>query len=378
MKESDKKILMVIAAIGILVAAFMLVIKPKREEIKSVESQIIDLQARLDDLTAKEAQKDQFIAETKEFNEKFDEVVANYPADLNQESTVMFMKGVEEANEFVNDSFQMPRETIFYVLGEGQVERPEDIEATEDGEDERYVCSQDAYTISYNGTYAGLKDYLDYIANYKYRMAISQVSIQYDAEADTPIEECTGSVTLNAYAISGPDRNPDVPNVSVAEGKENIFVGNLSGAANGGSAVSYDADGGAGIVSNHNLVILLNNANNDTSSGIIVASSESDEGTYVTSAANSVQNLSIDITEEDGKKYVTYSIGADSKKAEILSSDLTIYVKSSARVDSEDKNGVDVSVSNNTDIGVYVKVADDDSSSPRFNVKSKTGTVKVY
>ena len=132
------------------------------------------------------------------------------------------------------------------------------------------------------------------------------------------------------------------------------------------------------LVSNHNLVILLNNANNDTSSGIIVASSESDEGTYVTSAANSVQNLSIDITEEDGKKYVTYSIGADSKKAEILSSDLTIYVKSSARVDSEDKNGVDVSVSNNTDLGVYVKVADDDSSSPRFNVKSKTGTVKVY
>jgi hypothetical protein len=285
------------------------------------------------------------------------------------------MKGVEESNEFINDSFQMPRDTIFYVLGEGAIERLED--AAAEGEEDKYICSQNAYTVAYNGTYEGLKSYLDYIANYKYRMAISSMSIMYDVEADSPIEECTGSITLNAYSISGPEREADVPNVSVNEGKDNIFTGNI-GASNGGSAVSYDSDDGAGIVSSHNLVVLLNNANNDTSSGIIVASSESDEGTYVTSSANSVQGLTIDITEEEGKKYVTYSIGADSKKAEILSSDLTIYVKSSARVDAEDKNGVDVTVNNNTDIGVYVKVADDDSSSPRFNVKSKTGTVKVY
>ena len=377
MRDSDKKILIIIASIAILVLAFVFVVKPKNEDCKRLQSEIIELQARLDDLTAKESQKDQFIQETKEFNEKFDEVVAKYPADLNQESTVMFMKGVEEANEFVNDSVQLPRDTVFYVLGEGQVERPEDAEASEDGEDDRYVCSQNAYSISYNGTYEGLKDYLDYIANYKYRMAISQISIQYDSEADKPIDECNGSVTLNAYSISGPEREADVPNVDVAEGKDNIFTGTL-GTSGGGAAVSYDADDGAGIVSNHNLVVLLNNANNDTSSGIIVASSESNEGTYVTSSANSVQSLNIDVTEEDGKKYVTYSIGADSKKSEVLSSDVTIFVKSAARVDSEDKNGIEVNVNNNTDLGVYFKVEGDDSSNPRFSIKSKTGKVKVY
>ena len=371
MKESDKKILMVIAAIGILVAAFFLVIKPKREEIKSVQAQISELQAKLDDLTAKEAHKDEFIQETKEFNEQFDEVVAKYPADLNQESTVMFMKGVEESNEFINDSFQLPRETPFYVLGEGA----EAVAETEDGGTDSYICSQNAYSISYNGSYDGLKDYLDYIANYKYRMAISSLSISYNAEAEEPVDECSGNVILNAYAISGPDREADVPMVDVKEGKDNIFVGELGA---GGAAVSYDADGGSAIVSSHNLVILLNNANNDTSSGIIVASSESNEGTYVTSAANSVQNLDIQITEEEGKKYITYSIGADSKKSEILSSDVTIFVKSSSRVDSDDKNGVDVTLNNSTSLGVYIKVADDDSSNPRFNIKQKNGAVKVY
>ena len=373
MKESDKKILMVVAAIGILVAAFFLVVKPKREEIKGVQAQISELQAKLDDLTAKEAQKDQFIQETKEFNEQFDEIVAKYPADLNQESTIMFMKGVEEANEFINDAFQLPRETPFYVLGSGMEEgAPVD---TTDTEGDVYVCSQNAYSVTYNGSYDGLKEYLDYIANYKYRMAVSSMSIMYDAEAEQPVDECSGTVILNAYAISGPDRTPDVPTVSVEEGKDNIFEGALGA---GGAAVSYDADGGSAIASSHNLVILLNNANNDTSSGIIVASSESNEGTYVTSSANSVQNLDIQITEEDGKNYITYSIGADSKKSEILSSDVTIFVKSSARVDSEDKNGVDVTINNGTGLGVYIKVTDDDASSPRFNIKSKNGTVKVY
>ena len=140
----------------------------------------------------------------------------------------------------------------------------------------------------------------------------------------------------------------------------------------------YDSDNGESIVANHNLVILLTNANSDTSSGIIVASNESDESSYVTSSANSEQNLDVQITEEDGKKYITYAIGASSKKVEVLSSDVTIFVKSSERVGSDDTNGVNVSINNSTDLAVYIKVNGDDASSPRFKIGSKTGSVKVF
>lgn len=47
-------------------------------------------------------------------------------------------------------------------------------------------------------------------------------------------------------------------------------------------------------------------------------------------------------------------------------------------MDSDDKNGVKLNVKNGTTIPVYVKVAGDDTSSPRFALGSKTGTVKVY
>ena len=376
MSDTNKKILLVLAAIAILVLTFVFVIKPKREEIASLESEISELQARYDDLCEKEKHKDEFIQETAEFNEQFDEIVAKYPADLNQESTVMFLKGVEEANEFVNNSVSMPRDTQFYVLGQGEVTEADAVAAdSEEGEDAPYVCSNVAYNISYNGTYDGIKEYLDYIANYKYRMAISSVSITYDTEAEEPLKECAGAVTLNAYSISGPNRTPDKPTVDVEEGKDNIFAGDLA-AASGSS--SYDDDAGEAIVSSHNLVLMLNNANNDSTSGIIVASNESNESTYVTSADNEVKTLDINITEDEGKNYMTYAIGSDEKKVEITSSDVTIYVKSSARVDSKDTNGVKVNIANDTTLSVYVKVVDDDSSDPRFKLEKKSGVVKVY
>jgi co-chaperonin GroES (HSP10) len=206
-------------------------------------------------------------------------------------------------------------------------------------------------------------------------MNISNITIAYDAEADEDIKMCTGMVTLNAYSISGPDRTPEQPTVYVKEGKDVIFEDVTGGTK---ASTSFDDDNGASIVSNHNLVIMLNNANNDTASGIIVASSESNESTYVTSSENSEQTLDINITEEDGKKYMEYSIGSNSYKAEILSNNVTIYVKSSARVDSEDKNGVKANINNSTDLNVYIKVDSDDSSSPRFSVGSKTGVVKTY
>ena len=376
MSDTNKKILLVLAAIAILVLTFVFVIKPKREEIASLQSEIDELQARYDDLCEKEKHKDEYIQETADFNEQFDEVVAKYPADLNQESTVMFLKGVEEANEFINNSVSMPRDTQFYVLGQGAVEGDAVEASSEDGEDAPYICSQVGYSISYNGTYDGIKDYLDYIANYKYRMNISSVTIAYNTEAEDPLSECTGAIQLNAYSISGPNRTPDKPTVDVDEGKDNIFVGDLAGGVSG--SVSYDSDNGEAIVADHSLVMLLNNANNDTNSGIIVAASEASDSTYVTSSDNEVVDVDISITEEDGKKYMTYAIGSNEKRVEITSSDVTIYVKSSARVDSKDTNGVNVSVANDTDLSVYFKVVDDDSSEPRFNLSKKAGVVKVY
>jgi hypothetical protein len=363
------KALLVILGIGAIVASIFLVVKPKNETCKQLQSEIIELQARYDDLCEKEKHKDEYIAETEEFNRQFDEELINYPADLNQETTVMFLKGVEENVIFRNNTVSLPRPATYYVLG------GEDAADDEDSAGQ-YVVETEQYNVSYSGSYEGFQDYIDYIETYKYRMNVSAITVAYNSEATDPIDECAGTVTVNAYSISGPDRTPDKPVISdVKEGKPVIFEDESGGSK---ASTSFDSDNGASIVSDHNVVILLNNAGNDSASGIIVASNESNEDTYVTSSSNKVENLDITISEEDGKNYIEYAIGSESYRAEVLSKNVTIYVKSSERVNSDDKNGVKMNVSNNTDLSVYVKVSDDDSTSPRFEVGSKTGTVKVY
>jgi hypothetical protein len=124
--------------------------------------------------------------------------------------------------------------------------------------------------------------------------------------------------------------------------------------------------------------MLLNNANSDSASGIIVAADKSDESTYVSSNDNSAVDVKISVYAADGKNFVAYEIGDQSYEKELLTDDVTIYVKSSARVDSDDTNAVNVTVSNTTSLPVFFKVADDDTTSPRFKVVNKSGVVKVY
>ena len=374
MSDTNKKILLVLAGIALIVLPIVFVVKPKKEAIDVLKSEIAELQTRYDDLCEKEKHKDEIIAETAEYNQHFDEEIVKYASDLDQENTVMFLKNVEVENDFVNSGISLPRETTYYVLGQGAVENPEEV----DEEEASYVVTKDVYNISYSGTYEGVKSYLDYILNYKYRMAVESITITYAEDSDAPLAECTGSVMLDAYAVNHPDRAHDVPTVDVEEGKENIFATEDTNLPAGTGSSVYDEDNGKAIVASHTLTILLNDAANDNASGIIVASSESNEATYVTSSENKVETLNIDVTEEDGKNFVTYSIGSKSYKSEITSSDFTIYVKSSDRTGDDDKNGVDVKLTNTSSLATYIKVDGDDSSNPRFKLSSKEGSIKTY
>jgi Tfp pilus assembly protein PilO len=173
MKDSDKKILLVLLAAAILFLTFMYVYKPAKEDIEDLNTEVDTLQAKLDDLKAKESLKDQYLAETEEYNADFDDVLSKYPADLNQETTVMFTKGVEEQFDFKYNSLALGQPTQFYVLGQtGTDDSVVVSDTTDTTTEESYVCTTAAFSVNYDGSYNDLKAYMDYIANYKYRMTV--------------------------------------------------------------------------------------------------------------------------------------------------------------------------------------------------------------
>ena len=379
MNDTSKKALICLLGIAIIFLTYMYVFKPAQEDVDKLKADCDSLQVRLDDLIAKEAQKETLLAETEEYKNRFDAVLKDYPADLNQETTVMFLKSIEENNEFVNQTFAMPKEAEFYRLDSADTAAQGGV-ATEDaltGEDVSnggYICTSAGYTITYKGAYQGIKDVLQYVADYKYRMNVSSFTIAHDTTKD----EYTGSILINGYAISGPDRTPDTVDPGVPAGTSNLFIAGDGSSSGASTSSKYDEDQGESIKTSNNLAILLNSANSDLSAGIIAAANANRDDTYVTSSDNSRVELKISVYEQDGKNYIEYSIGDQKYAAEVLTSDVTVYVKSSARVDSSDVNGVDVSVVNTTTLPVYFKVVDDDTTDPRFKLVGRSGVVKTY
>lgn len=363
MSKSNIKILLFIAAVAILGLTYLYVFKENMDSAESIQAEVDSLQVRYDDLKAKEKDRDMYVSETERLNGLFEERLAYFPATLDQEISVMFIKGVEkdEGNlQFAVESVGLGEPETFYTLGS----------AANDGEGSAsgYQCMTAAFPIKYQGSYEGLKDFIDYIMGYKYRMNLSTINITYDSQSDI----YSGTVNLNAYCVAGGDREADKVDVNVPEGVDNLFLGG-DGAATVSSS-GHDGDNGASIAEKHNILVGLNNANGDSSDGIIVSAGSNS----VSSTANSIETVDLKITEEDGKNQVEVALGDDSYSFELTDKELTIYVESSKRVDSDDKNGIKLNVSNSTDVAVFVKVADDDSSAPRFALGSKTGTVKVY
>lgn len=357
MSKSNIKILLTLLAVAIVGLVYLYVFNPNMEDKKSIEAENETLQTKLDDLLDKQKYRDQYEKETQEYYAAFDEILAYYPANLDQELSVMFMKGIEDAHpdKFDISTVGLGAPTEFYTIG-----------STDDG----YVCYEAAFPITYTGTYQSIKDVLDYVAEYKYRMNVSSVNIAYDTENDV----ATGAISMNAYFIAGGDREKDTVNIDVNEGVENLFMGGADAAATGQS-YAYDADNGASIASNNDIKMTLTNANNDSGAGIVVSGTGAEE---VTSTENKEVTVTVRIYKDGDKTYAAYKIGDDEKTMEVKSADLKIYVASSERVDADDNNGVKLVVNNETDMNVFVKVADDDAKTPRFKKGSSNGTVKVY
>ena len=75
-------------------------------------------------------------------------------------------------------------------------------------------------TLQFNGTYAGLKKAVLYVADQSGRMTLDNVNASYD----TSTGNLTGTIIVNIFSMSGTERTYTEPDAgSVAYGTDNIF-----------------------------------------------------------------------------------------------------------------------------------------------------------
>ncbi len=407
MKSSEKALLLGLAGVAIAVISIFYVAKPNIETYNNIKAENVTLQARLSELQQKQADREFYLAQTEELQQKFDETLEAFPADLNQEISIMFVQGIKDEYDFDVASLGLGQPEQFYTLGlngsdtalegdaaaadtsteaatETATEAATEAAPAEGGEvtvaedtTAGYECYRAAFPITYSGSYEAVKNVVKYVDNFEDRMVVDSINIAYDAESD----KYSGSMNLMCYSIQGEDRAPrSVDLDDVETGVGNIFNG---GSATGGSSNSdlnkYDENDGAAIENSYDFYAMINAADSDVSAKVVGQNGAGKEASVVSNSDNSVSTLSFSFYEKDGKNYCDYDLDGTKYTAEVTSAeDVKLLLQSSAKKGEDDKSGVRVTIKNDTSLPVYVKVSDDDASSPRIDIASKSGAVKVY
>lgn len=405
LKDSEKALLLGLAGIAFAVIMIMYVAKPNYETTQSVNAECVQLQARLDELNQKQAKREQYIADTQKFNEQFDEMLSVFPPDLNQEITVMFLDGIKKNNDFSLESLQLGEEEQFYTLGNNNADAVLDAASSDQGtesteaastegsttestdttlaegetpvDSNAYNCYRAVFPINYYGSYNSLKDVINYVGDYSDRMTINSMNIEYDSTNDV----YSGSLELYAYSVESAERDKRKIELNDVEiGVDNIFDTGATGSSESESLNKYDEKDGAAIESNYDFYAMLNASTSDVSAKVVGQNGTGKDASVIKNADNTVSTLAYDFYEKDGKNYCKYTLdNSSSYEAEVTSAeDIKILMQSSARKNEEDKAGVRVTIRNTTKLPVYVKISADDSVSPRVDITSKSGLVKVY
>lgn len=418
LKDSEKMALLILVGVAAVVLVFMYVAKPNYEEVQTINTEITQLQARLAELNQKQANREQYIADTEKYNSDFNDLLDAFPADMNQEITIMFLDGIKTDNDFALQSLEMGQKEQFYTLGQGggdaslattgtdttasteaasteagattaaTTEATTTTEAatgdalTEDtiaGDDAAYKCFRAAFPIDFYGSYDSLKDVMNYVAGYQDRMTINTLEVKFDGENNV----YTGALDLYCYSIESserPERQIDLNEVEI--GVDNIFDTDVQvgGSDSDSSLNKYDENDGAALENNYDFYAMLNSATSDVSAKIVGQNGTGKEASVISNADNSVSTLTFDFYEKDGKNYCKYTLDdSTSYEAEVTSAeDIKVLLQSSARKNDDDEVGIRVTIRNTTSLPVYVKVSGDDSVSPRVDIASRSGSVKVY
>lgn len=232
--KGQRNLLLFILGIAILVLPIRFLAMSNFDDKKSIESQYNERQTYYNSLLEKDANRQQYIADTEKYKADYEAVLAEFPSELYQDNTIMYLQGVKDKYKFNFPSVTMGEETLFYTLGAGAVGDVtvadnssastdaaasdvtiDDSAATASG----YNCYSASFPVTYEGDYKDIKDVIDYIKNGDYRMTLDDVTIAFNEQTG----KYEGDMTITSYAVNGDDRTTDHADVNVQTGTNNIF-----------------------------------------------------------------------------------------------------------------------------------------------------------
>lgn len=238
-----------------------------------------------------------------------------------------------------------------------------------------YNLNQMTVSLSVNGTYDNVMKFMKSIEeNPKH---INILNFNLSAQTDGNV-----SANMNIQLVAIPKIDASKEEFTTADekyGKENPF--------SGASVV------GTGTIENelenskvkNDFLMTVRPINSDLPTIVLGKSGDKDKKTYLNNDENSVSNIEMYISGDNGKYYYKYKVEGKSYPTKFEGNgeefkpngnDINFEIFSEKRVNKDDKSGANIKIVNSSDKEVNLIINKDDEKSPRVNVTTD-GKVKV-
>lgn len=260
----DKKLLLMFSGVAVFGLGWFFGYRPQMEEAANIEAANKPLEERLSDLLELAKNKDFYISETENAQNKINEYVAKFPSDVKEENGIVLAQNIENSlgmqisnvgiatKEFVasidgstEEEIAEQNATMSEQANAQTQEQIDEIEGTDskaaeelqnvadiaaalaDSTSQTPVLYRTQDTLEFTGTYANLKDVVAYLAEQTGRLTVDNMNASYD----TSTGYLTGSIVVNMFSMTGTGNIYTEPDAGqVAYGTSNLF-GTLEQAA---------------------------------------------------------------------------------------------------------------------------------------------------
>ncbi len=275
----DKKLLLMFSGVAVFGLGWFFGYRPQMEEAANLEAANKPLEERLSNLLELAGNRDFYISETENAQNKINEYVSKFPSDVKEENGIVLAQNIENSlgmqisnvgiatKEFVasidgstEEEIAEQNETMSEQANSQTREQIDEIEGTDskaaeelqnasdiaaaqaDSTSQTPVLYRTQDTLEFTGTYANLKDVVAYLAEQTGRLTVDNMNASYD----TSTGYLTGSIVVNMFSMTGTGNTYTEPDAGqVAYGTSNLF-GTLEKAAAANAAQTLEENSSDG------------------------------------------------------------------------------------------------------------------------------------
>lgn len=365
-------VFLIIAIEGYLLYAY--IIQPAYVGYTSAIAEMVSKQTTLDALIQDYARKDEMEKEIASLENEIVEIEKQIPSYLSQEEVTLFLESLSTKNRVTIQSIAFAN-TDELPLKALKADNEHDITVAvaAASADPLPVVTEQLIAINFVCTYQDIYNFMNDVEDSIRKVSVKGMTITKEKD-----ETMSGQMTLSfmSYWDESKGQKPYVMTTSEIPGKTDLFkeypgyvLSESKGAGSTASAAAARPD----------FYLMINSYLNNSSKTMLM--NYYNKGSEATADTNGTVAANMTINGKDGNYTFQYNFGdyniVENDPTEIKDGKIRMEVLVQPRRSDDDKVGVMLDITNNTDVPFEITVKGDDAGNPRF-IRGKTaGSVTV-